>query len=253
MALDLDAVKSALTGRLGREIEQFETVPSTMDLARLRASGGAAEGLVVIAEEQTAGRGRLGRQWVSPPGLNLYFTLILRPDLATVRRLPYLMPLGVAFGLDALGFAPAIKWPNDIQLGGRKVSGMLIETVAEGESVVAVLAGIGINVNLIPEQHPEIAAIATSLAAAAGRELSREAVLAAVLDGIASALDSAPATAFAGWRGRLSTLGRQVRLRSGPEVYEGTAVDVDDQGGLIVELTAGRRQAFAAGEVTTQV
>jgi BirA family biotin operon repressor/biotin-[acetyl-CoA-carboxylase] ligase len=253
MAIDLETFQRALTGRLGHDVHQFEQVTSTMDLARSRAAGGAPEGLVVLAEEQTAGRGRMGRPWVSPPGLNLYFTLVLRPRMDALRRLPYVVPLGVSWGLETLGLSPKIKWPNDIWFGGKKAAGVLIDTVVEGPDVVAVLVGVGMNVNLRPAEYDEIRDIATSLADAAGRELPREPVMAAVLDGIASALDAAPAVAFAAWKARLSTLGQHVTMRAGSEVIEGRAADVDDTGSLVIEFPDGTHRTYSAGEVTSQV
>ncbi len=253
MAIDLERLQSSLSGGLGRSLEQHATVSSTMDLARDRALAGAPEGLVVLAEEQTAGRGRMGRSWVSPPGLNLYFTLLLRPDLESLRRLPYTMPLGICRGLETMGFGPAIKWPNDLQAGGRKLCGVLIDTVVDGDAVAAALVGIGLNVNLRASHHPEIREIATSLCEIAGRDLERERVLAAVLNGIAAALDAAPATAFGAWRARLVTLGRAVSLRAGEEIVQGLAVDVDERGSLVIEFADGTLRTFAAGEVTSQL
>jgi len=253
MAIDIAAVEQRLTGSFAGPIEQYEQVGSTMDIARDRANGGAPAGLVVLAEEQTAGRGRMGRAWVSPAGLNLYFTLLVRPELEDVRRLPVTVPLGVAWGLESLGLTPDVKWPNDIWFSGKKAGGILIDTVVEGETVTAAIVGIGLNVNLRPSGYEEIRAIATSLAEAAGREFAREDVLAAVLDGVASAVTAAPATAFAHWKRRLVTLGRSVTLRQGAEVVEGRAVDVDPTGALVVELPDGTQRVFAAGEVTSQV
>lgn len=253
MSIDVEAVEQALTGGFGRKIEQFEQVGSTMDIARDRANGGAPEGLVVLAEEQTAGRGRMGRAWVSPAGLNLYFTLIVRPPLDDLRRLPVTVPLGVAWGLESLGLTPDVKWPNDIWFSGKKAGGILIDTVVEGESVTAALIGIGLNVNLRTSDYEEIREIATSLSDAAGEEFARERVLAAVLDGIASATQAAPAISFAHWKRRLVTLNRSVTLRQGTEIFEGRTIDVDPTGALVVELKDGSSRVFAAGEVTSQV
>ena len=247
--LDLARLQRDLQDPARWQIEQFDRVPSTMDTARERAAAGATDGLAVIAEEQTAGRGRMGRSWISPPGLNLYFTLLLRTNLPILRRLPYLVPLAVACALEELDFRPAIKWPNDIQVNGLKIGGVLIDSLFQGPEPNAVLVGIGLNVNLRPSEHPEIASLATSLAEVAGHPLEREGVLAAILNALSAVLEAPAEETFDAWRTRLSTLGQRVRLRAGEEIVEGQAVDVDNDGSLVLALDNGTRRSFAAGEV----
>jgi BirA family biotin operon repressor/biotin-[acetyl-CoA-carboxylase] ligase len=225
---------------------------STQDLARELARAGAPEGTVVLASRQTAGRGRLGRSFISPRG-GLYFTVILRPALEHLRPLPIIAALAVARGLEQVaGLRTALKWPNDVLVGGHKICGILLESDLTGQAVNYVLLGIGINVNADMSAYPEIAAIATSAAAEAGRPVSREALAAAVLN----ELEELYLAVQAGqpvqdeWRARLETLGRQVRVTSGQAVEEGLAEDVDGDGSLILRRPDGSRVTIVAGDVT---
>ena len=252
--LDLARVGAALPA--GWLLDYRPSVGSTMDIARQAAVSGAAEGLVVVAEEQTAGRGRLGRAWRSTPGANIAFTLLLRPDLPLVRQLAMLAPLAVAEGIErATGLQPALKWPNDVQWAGRKLCGVLIDCEMQGEQPLFALAGIGINVNDDPSVVPELSTIATSLAAAAGHPLDREAVLIAVLQALQQRLCDVRAggTVRDAWRSRLATLGQPISLRSGERVYEGVAEDVDAEGSLLLRRADGALLTLPAGEVTTRV
>ena len=247
------ALRDGLTTRfVGRRLEYRAVLGSTQDLARELARAGAPEGTVVLAGRQTAGRGRLGRSFVSPKG-GLYFTVVLRPALAHLRPLPIVAALAMARGLEQVaGLSPTLKWPNDVLVGGRKVCGILVESDLTAEAVNHVLLGIGVNVNADMSAYPEIAAIATSAAAEAGRQVSREALAAAVLN----ELEELYLAVQAGqqvqdeWRTRLETLGRQVRVTSGETVEEGLAEDVDGDGSLILRRPDGSRVVIAAGDVT---
>jgi len=241
-----------ITRFVGRRLEYRPVLSSTQDLARRLARAGAPEGTVVLAGRQTAGRGRLGRSFVSPTG-GLYFTVVLRPNLKSLRTLPVVAALAVAHGLEyVVGLRTALKWPNDVLVGGRKICGILVESELLGETVSYVLLGIGVNVNADMSAYPEIAAIAASAAAEAGREVSREALAAAVLN----ELEELYLAAQAGqrvqdeWRPRLETLGRQVRVTWGEAVEEGLAEDVDSDGSLILRRPDGSRVTIAAGDVT---
>ena len=249
--LDLPAVERLLhTREIGRRITYLATTTSTMDVARAEAAAGAPHGAVVFAEEQTAGRGRFGRRWVSPAGRNLYLTLILRPDAGHLRRLSMVVPLAICRAVEAVTpLRPAIKWPNDVLVGGRKLAGVLIEGESSGAELLYALAGIGLNVN-DPIDDPEIADIATSLSRQSGEETPREPVLAALLNELERAYSAPPDELYSGWRSRIATLGQPVRLTFRDEVYEGTAEDVDDEGSLILRLADGTRRTFEAGEVT---
>jgi BirA family biotin operon repressor/biotin-[acetyl-CoA-carboxylase] ligase len=247
------ALWEGLTTRsFGRRLEYRAMLGSTQDLARELAQADAPEGAVVLAGRQTAGRGRLGRSFISPRG-GLYLTVILRPVLEHLRPLPIIAALAVARGLEQVaGLRTALKWPNDVLVGGRKVCGILVESELAGQNVNYVLLGIGVNVNADMSAYPEIAAIATSAAAEAGHPVSREALAAGVLNEL-EALYLAAQTGRRvqdEWRARLETLGRQVRVTSGQTVEEGLAEDVDSDGSLILRRPDGSRVTIPAGDVT---
>lgn len=233
-------------------MEYRAVLGSTQDLARELARAGAPEGTVVLAGRQTAGRGRLGRSFVSPRG-GLYLTVVLRPALEHIRPLPIVAALAVARGLEQVaGLRTALKWPNDVLVGGRKVCGILLESELTGQTVDYVLVGIGVNVNADMSAYPEIVATATSAAVEAGRGVSREALAAAALN----ELEELYLAVQAGqrvqdeWRARLETLGRQVQVTCGQTVEEGVAEDVDSDGSLILRRPDGSRVTIVAGDVT---
>ena len=254
MWLNLAAVEQRLTTRfVGHRLLYLTSTTSTMDIARGDAEAGARDGTVVLAEEQTKGRGRFDRAWVSPAGQNLYLTLIMRPSLARLRSLSIVSPLAVALAVeDATDLAPRIKWPNDVLINGRKLSGVLIESEVRGQSVEYALLGIGINVNFDVEQSAEIANIATSLKRELGRETSREDLLADVLNRFEQLYEDAPKgdTVLRQWRSRLDTLGREICVTFRDKTYEGLAEDVDRDGNLILAQRDGTRRVIEAGEVT---
>jgi len=254
MWLNLAAVEGRLATRFaGRRLLYLTSTGSTMDVAQSEAEAGAPDGTVVLAEEQTKGRGRFERVWVSPAGKNLYFTLITRPPLDRLRSLSIVAPLAVALAVEeSTGLTPRIKWPNDVLVNGRKLSGILVESEIAGESVKYALIGAGINVNLDVEQSPEIAQIATSVKREIGRETSREELLAAFLNRFEELYDEAPKSdaVLRQWRSRLETLGRDVRVTFRDQVYEGLAEDVDRNGNLILAQPDGTRRVIEAGEVS---
>lgn len=256
-SLDIARIQTALSNSVvGHSIHYHQILGSTMDTARDLARDGEREGAVVVAEEQNKGRGRFNRVWVSPPGLNLYFTVILRPERD---QLPYMnMAAALAVFDTAAGFAglkPAVKWPNDVRVGGRKLSGILVETEFEGDRLAHALVGIGVNVNLDVSEHPEIADTATSLRSEAGRGFDRSEALLSVLKN----LDRWYARVRAGqaltedWAATLETLGKRVELRWRDQIFTGVAESVDDQGNLTLLQSSGERITVVAGEVTSQV
>lgn len=231
----------------------FETVTaSTMDLARDAALHGAPEGTLALADEQTAGRGRLGRGWVTPPAVNLASTLILRPSAGVMRAIAMMAPLAIARAAEQAGVRCAIKWPNDVLTGDeKKLAGILIEADSSG-GAATVLVGAGINVNFDPREHAAIRDIATSVRAETGRDGDREAILAAYLHEFEELYAAANAgeDIRARWRDRLVTLGRQVTASWPGGTAEGTAEDVDSDGSLIIRTADGRRVTVEAGDVT---
>lgn len=252
---DLSLLQSLMqTTRLGRDVSWHDSLPSTQDLARAKATQGSNEGLIVIADEQTAGRGRQGRTWVSPRGKNLYFTLLLRPKIQQLRGLSMALPLAIVEALaEVAGVDSSIKWPNDVLVTGKKISGVLIDAELEGQEVEYVLAGVGINVNFDPRPYPEIAATATSIVAATSVETSREAILAAALNHLEvhyNSLADDPHSVFTAWRRRLTGLGGPVNVHApDASALAGIAEDVRPDGSLLLRLPDGSLRSLAAGEL----
>lgn len=243
---------------IGHRIACFDALPSTQDAIRELGCLGAPEGVAVFAETQTAGRGRRGRAWVSPPGRGLWFSVLLRPALPP-ERLPQI-PLAAAVALaracrEAAGVTPGIKWPNDLLWEGRKLGGILAERVARPESPPFVVLGVGINVDL-PEGElpPDLRGLATSLrAAAGGAPVDRAALARRALSELDDGYRRLTAEGFAGiraeWRSLAAWLGRPVEVRGPDGAWAGTAVDLDEDGALLVDTPDGRRR-FLAGEVS---
>ena len=237
---------------VGRRILYFSELSSTMNEASRLADEGAEEGTVVIAERQTAGRGRQGRGWVSQPG-NLLFSVLLRPGM---EQLSYISVIGGVAAARAIrkttGLFPAIKWPNDILLDGKKAAGILAESAISGDSVCYAVLGLGINVALDVRESEEISALATSINAAAGSEVDRVGLMRQLLLDLddlylelgrgGSPLDE--------WRGLLATTGRRVTAVAGPETVTGIAEDVDEAGNLLIRTDDGQLVTVTSGEVT---
>lgn len=238
------------------KILRFDSLPSTNTEAARQAMQGAAEGLCIVAREQTAGRGRLQRQWVSPAGAGLYFSIVLRPQLDA--PLWSLIPLMAALAVhDALREACAletdIKWPNDILFAELKLCGILAEKI-ETETGRAVIAGIGINLTI--EAVPaELCEVATSLEAAAGAAPNAETVLQSVVSALASRYEmlqtaSGPERVIREWSRRSTYAnGKSVRVSSGGETFSGVTRGLESDGALRVE--AGEIRIVRAGDVTS--
>jgi BirA family biotin operon repressor/biotin-[acetyl-CoA-carboxylase] ligase len=233
-------------------VEGGRVTGSTNDDARELAVAGAFEGTVVLAGEQRAGRGRLGRTWVSPAG-GVYASVVLRPEVETPEAivLPLVVGLGVARGLDAFGLHALLKWPNDVLVDdGRKVAGVLLEGLSEGWRVAWVVAGIGVNVRAVPR-----AADAVGLDDMVGCEVPLADVAAAVLDGVAEAYERWKAGGFAPLREeyerRAWLAGRDVTVSdaAGRAVVQGSVQGIDAQGRLLVSGGSGV-VPVAAGDVT---
>ncbi len=236
-------------------IERHAVVTSTMDVCRERAERGAATGLVIVADAQTAGRGRAGRAWFSPPGQSLYLSLLLRPHPSLIAPAVWMMAgaVAVASAIEQMmpaALPPRLKWPNDVLLEGRKVAGILLESAFHSAQMDYAILGIGVNVNTTFDDAPEdVRARATSLRLAHHRLFEREVVLARLLEQCAVWLsaDRAPALLHA-YRARLDTLGKPVTLQIGEALVRGFAEAVRDDGALIVRTAEGLR-AVTAGEI----
>jgi len=244
------------THDVGREIHWYEELGSTSDRAKELADDGAEHGEVVIAEAQTAGRGRRGRVWASPPRRNVTFSVVLRPDLPPGRapELTLVASIAVCEALRQAGVDAGIKWPNDVLVGGRKIAGILTELAAEPDRVHWVVIGVGVNVNARAEDFPpELRGQATSLLIERGGPAPRALFAVACLTALEEWLDRHAEEGFgairAAWRERNVTLGQQVLVQADGRDIRGTAVDLDEQGALLVR-DAGGLQRILAGDVT---
>lgn len=228
-----------------REVRRLAEVDSTNRYLLDEARRGAPAGLVVAAARQHAGRGRLGRTWESPPGGSLLTSVLLRPDLPVDRRHLVVLAAAVAMAeaiAATTGVDVAIKWPNDLLVGDRKVAGILAESTGD-----AVVVGIGVNVawGRIP---PELTGIATSLDLEGGTAVTPDELLDAFLARYGPYLAD-PDRARASYRQRLATRGRRVRVEQAAGVLTGIAVDVDDGGHLVLDDDERGRVTVAAGDV----
>ncbi|HVV77915.1 MAG TPA: biotin--[acetyl-CoA-carboxylase] ligase [Mycobacteriales bacterium] len=245
-------LQRALVGDLWRQVEVVERADSTNADLAAKARAGAAEGLVLVAEQQTAGRGRLDRRWESPPRAGLTFSVLLRPslDAAQLSLLPLIAGLATVEAVSTVGRVEAtLKWPNDVLVEGRKLGGLLVE-LAGGAAVV----GIGLNVSTRDDELP--VETATSLLLAGG-VTDREPLLKEVLRALARRYaewrwSGDPASVLPAYRERCETIGADVELElPGGEVVRGIAMDVDDTGRLLVrDEKTGESQAWLVGDVT---
>jgi BirA family biotin operon repressor/biotin-[acetyl-CoA-carboxylase] ligase len=239
-------------GRLGPfagQVLWYPDVSSTNDVAAAIAGRGAREGSVVLANAQSAGRGRQGRTWVSPPGAGLYVSIVLAPPPHAVPLLTIAAGVAVAEGIQAAsGLEPRLKWPNDVYLGDRKVAGVL----AEADNCSIVILGIGVNV--MPAAYsPAIASRATSIEDELGRPVDRGLLLAECLSSLAVRYDSlrngTAAAVMDAWRaGAAPTLGRRVRWDAAGVAHEGVAENIDETGALLVRTASGLARVIS-GEV----
>ena len=265
---------------VGSVIRHFVTVTSTMDVAWDLAGKSAVDGTVVVADHQSAGRGRFDRSWVSDRARDILCSVVLRPRLSLAGELLMLAALAVVDVAQAFGIEAGIKWPNDVQVAGKKLAGVIAESVtgpttsdagmgagvgpdidpvqnAGSEHTLAVI-GIGLNVNFDFSKYPDAAHMPTSINAELGREVDRL----AVFDKLLQALDrhylelSAGGSVLPAWREKLTTLGRTVTVVSGDAKTStklvGLAHDIDSSGRLIVRDADGRDWPVSAGEVTVQ-
>jgi BirA family biotin operon repressor/biotin-[acetyl-CoA-carboxylase] ligase len=256
MPFDRERYEAALTtGRIGRRVEYREQTGSTMDDARdLRALGAGEPGFACVAAEQLAGRGRLGREWVSSPGVGLYVTYFVRPrevDHATLISLAAALAVAEATR-ETSGLEVGFKWPNDVIAGGtHKLCGILAESRLR-DTGLDVFVGIGVNVRRNPNLPPEVASLATSIEEETGAAPAMEDLLAALSNALeprVEQVDDAPQQVLADWRAKLLTLGQRVTVATQSGEFVGAAVDRGGRGELIVRLDDGSTREVAAGDV----
>jgi BirA family biotin operon repressor/biotin-[acetyl-CoA-carboxylase] ligase len=242
---------------MGKAIHYFTTVDSTNSKAYELALNGAEEGEVVIAESQEKGRGRLGRSWFSPPFLNVYLSIVLRPKIPP-HQAPLITLVAAVAMAEAIekfsGLAPSIKWPNDILLRDRKIAGLLNEIQSETDRIHFVILGIGVNLNMDAKMFPkEILKVATSLKRETGEMISRKGFVQRLLqeleDWYTIFLREGSPPVLEAWRKRARIKGKPVKVTSFGETLVGVAVDIDSDGALILETKDGERKRVVAGDV----
>lgn len=249
------------TSFLGRNLHYYKTIDSTNNKAKELASQGAVDGTVLVSEEQTAGRGRLGRQFVSPKFKGIWTSFILRPAIEPIKatKLTQIAAASAYLTFKELGIDSSIKWPNDIILDGKKVCGILTELNCELNEINYLVVGIGINVNLdICDFPEEIHKIATSLKISSGKEIDRKALLAALLNNFEKLYlefinndDSSGPLEIC--KKHSAVIGKDIKLVRKNEYFNATAIDIDDDGNLVVRYPNGEISTVFSGEVSVRI
>ena len=238
----------------GCEIVYFEETDSTNRQARLLAMDGAKHGTLVIADTQSAGRGRRGRGWISPAGEGIFMSLIVRPDVppSQVAKMSLTLALAVAKAIERVtGLDARIKWPNDIVIGGRKICGLLLEMDATAKKVNSIVAGVGINVHqrIFDE---EIAHTASSLDLLAGKHVSRSELVRTFLEEFEQAMALADTQMMDAYRAQSATIGQRVQVIALDGTYTGTAQGITQSGSLLVEDELGTVREVLAADVSVR-
>ncbi len=254
-SLDVASVQDGLATRfVGQEIVHLPIVGSTIDVARDLAAQGAPEGVLVFAEQQTAGRGRRGRTWIAPTGTSLLCSVVVYPDLDSrkVARLTMVTGLASAQAVEEYtGLAARLKWPNDVLVSGKKVGGVLVETSIERDKVKFAILSLGLNVNLDPTAVPGIPQAAASLRGELGREVAREPLLQTWAERLEEAyLRVDQEILHRDWSARLATVGQEVSVDTPAGLVSGLAEEVDALGTLIVRQEDGTVVRVSVGQVS---
>jgi len=257
-ALNPDEVRHGLeSARLGNRIHYFAEIDSTNRFAFKRAQEGGEEGEVVIAESQRQGKGRMGRSWFSPPFLNLYLSIILKPKLPPAKTPQITLMAAVALAETVQSFLkapPSIKWPNDILVGRKKLAGILTESSCETNRVHFVVVGIGVNLNSAAELFPdEIRDRATSLLTLVGKPIDRTAFARQLIQALDRCYGELEHNGFPGiarrWESFFDLRDRKVRVEMADQSLSGIARGIDADGALMLEEDGGALQKVIAGEV----
>jgi len=261
MKLDIDVIRKHLaTGEPGFEIRLFDTVTSTNATLWELAKAGARQGTVVIADEQTAGHGRRGKPWFSPPGVNLYVSVLCRPRIPPrdVRGFSFVTSVALADAITAEGLEDCtIRWPNDVLVDGKKVAGAVVEFATSNNLVDYVILGVGVNLNVtrqaLRQALGDSGSRASSLSEAAGREIDRNAFAASFLTFLAAWVVTYQKQGLARlletWRDRDMLTGRRVEVRGEGSPFTGRVIGVDREGYLVLHDTLGERRRVLTGEI----
>ncbi len=260
--LSVDSIRAGLRTRfVGQTIYYWQAIGSTNDELKRLADVGAPEGALAITDEQLAGRGRLDRTWIAPANSSLLLSLLFRPAFlpaSCVQQLTMICSLAAADAVaQVTGLHPALKWPNDLLLGDKKIAGALTELGFEGDRLSWVIVGVGLNVSVdfasmeVFRDWPDLIDTATSLVMVLGRPVSRLRLLHVYLAEVESRYDALEAgwSPHQEWAGRLVTLGQHVAVRTPAGVYRGVAEEVDEMGGLLLRQPDGQVKHILAGDV----
>ena len=245
------------TAGLGRNIHYEESVPSTQPIARRLAGEGAPEGTLVTAEEQTAGKGRLSRSWHSPKYSGIWMSLILRPEIP-FQNAPQLTLVAAAAIARAVeketGIKPEIKWPNDLLINRKKITGILTELQAESDRIHSVIIGVGMNVNQDPEDFPaELKEIATSLSAESGKKFNRARIISGILFEFEALYEQFLKEGFLPvkqiWESYAVSLGKEIKATLVNGVICGRAAGITDEGVLLLEDHDGKIHSIYSADI----
>ncbi|MEJ2695540.1 MAG: biotin--[acetyl-CoA-carboxylase] ligase [Candidatus Sulfobium sp.] len=252
-------IMARVGGALWKEVLCYKSLDSTNEAAvSLCLRNGPESGTVIVADTQEKGRGRLGRKWVSPPGLNIYMSIVLVPGVAPrdATLLTVLASVACAAALrEKCGAAVSIKWPNDLMIKGKKAGGILTETRADPDRIAWAVTGIGVNVNMDPASFTgEIRRTATSIKAETGRYHARSGLIIAILEQFERSygilLHEGRKPLIEQWRRLSCTLGRHVTVTARPRPISGFAENIDSEGMLLVRLPSGELKRIGAGDLT---
>lgn len=255
-----ESIKKLLkTEMLGKVLYLFEEIGSTNEVAFELARNGATEGTTVIADSQTQGKGRLQRRWISPPGVNLYISVIFRPSIAA-KNAPFLTlvaSIALAETIKNEGANTLIKWPNDVLINGKKAAGVLTAMQPRGDEVDFIVVGIGVNLNMTREtmkkEMGEVAEIATSLREELGHEIERAKFTADLINELEMwyqrFLQNGKSPIIKEWMRRWGAINRRVRVKFNETVVEGTASGIDENGYLLIKKDDGTTERIISGDV----
>ena len=253
---DIYKLQTLMANRvIGHRIIYRDTLDSTMNEVSRLGTSGNPEGTIVVAELQTSARGRFNRKWISPPGVNLLFSVLLRPNQAHLSQINMAATLAVSYTVRRFtNLQPTIKWPNDVRLRSRKVAGILIESTFRGQVLQHSTLGIGMNVNFVTSASLEISETATSMLVESGQQFDRIKILSSTIETLDDLYTRIckNESLVGEWASELDTLGQTVRLESHGTVIEGNAESVDSQGNLVLRKRDGSIFTAVAGEVTLQ-
>ena len=256
--LQLEAIRNAgRGGRFDKQIHYFSELDSTNLFAVRRAQEGGEEGEIVVAERQTHGKGRMGRSWFSPPGLNLYLSAILRPKFHPLDAPQITLMAAVALAEAAQSFVAdpvSIKWPNDILVNGRKLAGILTESSCDPDRIHYVILGVGVNLNLSRESLPDaLKNSATSVLMLTGKPIDRTAFVCRLIRGLDQCYGELERQGFVRlaerWESFFALKGKRVRVEMAGRQVAGLASGIDKDGALILRLEDGSHQRVLAGDV----